>query len=70
MATTYIPTKRCPDCGFRIRGENHATGIHHKTMVRTIRGPVGTSTHKRRIAYAKFYRKVLQRTSESKQAKE
>ena len=22
-------SKHCPDCGFRIRGENHETGNHH-----------------------------------------
>ncbi len=23
--------KWCPDCGFHIRGSNHAEGTHHKT---------------------------------------
>ena len=23
--------QRCDDCGLRIRGENHAEGIHHKS---------------------------------------
>ena len=22
---------RCPDCSFRVRGENHGGGIHHKS---------------------------------------
>ena len=29
-----LPTRTrplCPDCGFRIRGDNHNEGIHHKT---------------------------------------
>lgn len=26
--------KRCPDCGMRIRGDNHAEGVHHRMKLK------------------------------------
>ena len=28
-------SSRCKDCGYRVRGENHENGAHHKTKVRS-----------------------------------